>query len=131
MKAQLTPYVLSEDARTQAEAYVQALGGEVVSVMTFGQLPGTPEALKDRVMHMAIALAGGNALFLSDAAAPAAGCRAIALALAFESEADARHAFAALGEGGKIKFPFELQPWGAYYGEIEDRFGVAWQIVKQ
>ncbi|WP_135553660.1 VOC family protein [Paenibacillus cymbidii] len=131
MKAQLTPYVLSEDARTQAETYIQALGGEVVSVMTFGQLPGTPDALKDRVMHMAITVAGGNALFLTDAAAPAAGNRAIALALSFADEADARQAFARLGEGGSIKFPFEPQPWGANYGEIEDRFGVTWQIVQQ
>ncbi|WP_373692540.1 hypothetical protein [Cohnella silvisoli] len=33
MKAQLTPYLMSEDARTQAEAYRQALGGEILSVM--------------------------------------------------------------------------------------------------
>jgi hypothetical protein len=46
MKAQLTPYVISEDARTQAEAYRKALDGKVQSVMTYGQTPGTPEAIK-------------------------------------------------------------------------------------
>lgn len=131
MKAQLTPYLMSEDARTQAEMYKQALGGEIQTVMTYGQTPGTPEAVKDKVMHMAITVAGGNTLFLSDSFEPAERSRGIALALAFESEAEAREAFGNLSEGGAVKYPFELQPWGAYYGEVVDKFGITWQIVKQ
>jgi PhnB protein len=50
MKAQLTPYLMSEDARTQAEMYRHVLGGEILSVMTYGQAPGTPEAIKDKVI---------------------------------------------------------------------------------
>jgi PhnB protein len=111
--------------------YSQALGGEIQSVMTYGQTPGTPEAMKDKVMHMVMTVAGGNMLFLSDAFEPGGGSRGIALALSFESEAEAREAFANLGEGGSVKYPFELQPWGAYYGEIVDKFGITWQIVKQ
>jgi PhnB protein len=131
MKAQLTPYLMSEDARKQAETYKQALGGEIQSVMTFGQAPGTPEAIKDKVMHMALTVAGGNTLFLSDSFEQDGGSRGIALALAFESEAEARQAFTNLSEVGSVKYPFDLQPWGAYYGEIVDKFGIRWQIVKQ
>lgn len=131
MGAQLTPYVMSEDARTQAEFYKQALGGEIQSVMTFGQTPGTPEAVKDKVMHMVLSVAGANTLFLSDSFGPVAGGRSINLSLSYDSEPEARTAFANLGEGGAIKYPFDLQPWGAYYGEILDKFGVTWQIVKQ
>lgn len=32
--------------------------------------------------------------------------------------------------GGESKYPFALQPWGAYYGEVIDRFGVTWMITK-
>ncbi|MCD9025730.1 VOC family protein [Cohnella silvisoli] len=131
MKAQLTPYLMSEDARTQAETYRKALGGEILSVMTYAQAPGTPDAMKDKVMHLAMTVAGENALFMSDSFEPAGGSRSIRLALAFESEAEAREAYANLGEGGAVKFPFELQPWGAYYGEVVDKFGITWQIVKQ
>jgi PhnB protein len=130
MKAQLTPYLMSEDARKQAETYKQALGGEIQSVMTFGQAPGTPEAIKDKVMHLAMTIAGENTLFLSDSFEAAGGSHGIALALAFESEADARQAFANLSEVGTVKYPFDLQPWGAYYGEVVDKFGIRWQIVK-
>ncbi|WP_409340552.1 VOC family protein [Paenibacillus sp. MBLB4367] len=131
MKAQLTPYLMSKDARSQAEMYTKALGGEILSVMTYGQTPGTPEAIKDKVMHMAITVGGGNTLFLSDAFEPSESNRSIALALAFECEIEAREAYGNLSEGGTIKFPFELQSWGAYYSEVVDKFGVTWQIVKQ
>lgn len=70
MKANLTPYIVSKNAREQAEFYIQALGGEAQSVMTHGQLPGAAEEIKDKVMHMALSLAGGNVLFLSDAFSP-------------------------------------------------------------
>jgi PhnB protein len=131
MKAQLTPYVISEDARTQAEAYRKALDGKVQSVMTYGQTPGTPEAIKDKVMHLAMTVAGENMLFLSDSFGAADGSRGIALALSFEIESEAREAFGNLSEDGTVKYPFELQPWGAYYGEVVDKFGITWQIVKQ
>jgi len=130
MNAQLTPYLMSKDARSQADLYRKALGGEILSVMTYGQTPGTPEAIKDKVMHLVMTVAGGNTLFLSDAFEPAESSRGIALALAFESEVEAREAYGNLGEGGTVKYPFELQPWGAYYGEVIDKFGVTWQIVK-
>jgi PhnB protein len=131
MSAQMNAYIHSEDSRTQAAFYVQALGGEIRSVMTFGQVPGMPEANKDKVMHMMLAVAGENVLFLSDSFGQASGGRAISLALAYGSEDEARVAFGNLAKGGAVKFPFELQTWGAYYGEVEDKFGIKWQIVKQ
>lgn len=132
MTAQLHAYMQSEDARTQGAFYAQALGGEIRSVMTFGQVPGTPEESKDKVMHMVLSVAGDNLVFLSDSpfGADRAG-RAISLSLTFGDEADARRSFANLAQGGTVKFPFEPQPWGGYYGEIEDKFGVYWMIVKQ
>ncbi|MCQ6561721.1 VOC family protein [Paenibacillus mendelii] len=131
MGAQLTTYLMSENARAQAEFYKQALGGEIGFVKTFGETPGTPEAVKDKVMHMVLTVAGANTLFLSDSFGPVSGNRSISLSLSYNSESEAREAFANLGEGGEVKYPFELQPWGAYYGEIMDKFGVTWQIVKQ
>lgn len=67
MNAKLTSYIVSTDARAQAEFYIQALGGEVQSLMTHGQLPGAAEEIQDKVMHMVLSVAGGNVLFLSDA----------------------------------------------------------------
>ncbi|MNI07608.1 hypothetical protein D3C73_606180 [compost metagenome] len=131
MGVQLNPYIMSNDARTQAAFYKNALGGDIRSIMTFGQMPNTPEAVKDKVMHMVLTVAGANTLFLSDSFEPVSGSRSITLALTYDDEAEAREAYSNLGEGGSNKYPFELQPWGAFYGEIVDKFGVTWQIVKQ
>jgi PhnB protein len=129
--AKLTPYIHSEDSRAQAEFYVQALGGEVVSVMTFENVPGTLEANKNKVMHLHLVVAGGNELFFSDSVAePIHQKHSISLSLSFEKEAEGREAFSKLSEGGQVKFPFDLQPWGAYYGEVQDKYNVAWMIVK-
>jgi PhnB protein len=129
MQAQLNAYIQSGDAKTQAGFYAQALGGEIVSVMTLGQLPGTPEEQRDKVMHLVLSVAGGNVLFLADSNGLAGGGRSISLSLSFGDLEQARQAFANLSEGGTVRYPFEQQPWGAHYGELEDRFGVNWMIV--
>lgn len=66
MNAKLVPYLMSEDARGQAEFYKKVLSGEILTIKTYGEAPGTPEELKDRVMHMVLSLAGENTLFFSD-----------------------------------------------------------------
>ncbi|GED71682.1 VOC family protein [Brevibacillus reuszeri] len=129
MTAQLNAYIHSEEAREQAAFYAQALGGEILSTMTYGQTPGTPEEIKDKVMHMVLSVAGGNIIFLSDSFGPSQRGRFISLALSYKKEEEARQAFENLSKDGTVKFPLELQPWGAYYGEVEDKFGVNWQIV--
>lgn len=132
MKAQLNAYIQSKDARAQAEFYQEALGGQILSVMTLGQMPGTPAEMQDKVMHLALEVAGGNVLFLADAFVEvASGGRTVALALTFGDEEEAREAFGNLSDGGTVKFPFEPQPWGAHYGEVQDKYGIHWQIVKQ
>lgn len=30
--------------------------------------------------------------------------------------------------GGEINVPFELAPWGSYYGQVFDPFGVMWSF---
>ncbi|UUZ78698.1 VOC family protein [Paenibacillus sp. P26] len=131
MAAKLVPYLMSEDARTQAEFYKNALGGEILFVKTLGEVPGTPEEAKDKVMHLVLTVAGENTLFLSDSFQPSEGDRKMSLSLTFDDETEARNAYSKLAEEGTIQFPFDQRPWGAYYGEVVDRYGITWQIVKQ
>ncbi|ANA79932.1 3-demethylubiquinone-9 3-methyltransferase [Paenibacillus vortex V453] len=131
MQAQMVPFIISEDARGQADFYIQALGGEIGILTTFGSMPGMPEAHQDKVMHMSLTLAGGNRLILTDAFQETPKGSNMGLALTFSHEEDARAAYRNLSQGGTEKYPFELQPWGAYYGEVIDRYGMTWQMVFQ
>lgn len=131
MGAQLNPYMMSEDARGQANFYIESLGGEIQFLTTFGETPGTPEAIKDKVMHLALTVAGTNTLMISDSFEPVLYNRSISLSLTYDDVSEAQAAYAKLSEGGESKYPLALQPWGAYYGEVVDKFGVTWMITKQ
>ncbi|KAE9072690.1 hypothetical protein PF010_g25383 [Phytophthora fragariae] len=120
---------MSEDARAQAEFYTYALGGEILTVMTHGQLPEAKEELKDKVVNLSL-MAGGINFFMSDSVfEPIIRGNAVHLSLEFATEAEARDAFDKLAEGGNVKCPLEPAFWGALYGHIEDKYGVMWMIT--
>ncbi|WP_018759399.1 VOC family protein [Paenibacillus terrigena] len=131
MGAQIHAYLMSEDARGQANFYVESLGGEIQSLTTFGETPGIPDAMKDKIMHLALTVADTNTLMMSDSFEPISYNRSISLALNYDEVSEAQTAYAKLSEGGVSKYPLALQPWGAYYGEVVDQFGVTWMITKQ
>ncbi|MFF2885924.1 VOC family protein [Paenibacillus sp. NPDC057967] len=127
--AKYTTYIVSENARAQAEFYTHALGGEIVSVMTHGQLPGAAEKLKDKVVNLSF-VAGGIHFMMSDSVfEPVIQGNAINLSFEFATEVEAREAFAKLAEGGKIICPLEPAFWGSLFGQIEDPFGIRWMIT--
>lgn len=125
----LKPYIHSENARAQADFYLQALGGKLMSVGTHGELMGVDNEHKDKVMHMCIAVAGENYVFLADAIEPFDAGSAISLSIGYGSQDEAREAFGKLAEGGQIRHPIEMQPFGLYYGELTDKFGIRWMIT--
>ncbi|MCQ6563898.1 VOC family protein [Paenibacillus mendelii] len=127
--AKQTTYIMSEDARAQAEFYTYALGGEILSVMTHGQLPEAKEELKDKVVNLSLMAGGINFLMSDSVFEPIIRGNAINLSLEFTTDAEARDAFDKLAEGGKVKCPLEPAFWGALYGHIEDKYGVMWMIT--
>jgi PhnB protein len=129
--AKLTPYLISDDARAQAEFYTRALGGEILSVMTHGDLPGASEALKDKVIHLSL-IAAGIPIFMTDSdSGPVTRGNGLSLSLEFATEAEAHGAFDRLAAGGTVKFPLEKAFWGALFGQLEDKFGVLWMITNE
>jgi PhnB protein len=126
--AKLTPYFYSEDSRAQSEFYVQALGGNVEQVMTYGQAPNTDEAIKDKVMHLMLVAAGITFYMADSVFEPVSRGNGLDLNIEFTTEEEARQAFDKLAEGGRILMPLEKQFWGALFGRLEDKFGVTWQI---
>ncbi|WP_141431098.1 VOC family protein [Bacillus sp. 03113] len=127
----LTPYILSEDARSQAEFYIKSLGGEILSVMTHEQLMGAQHEHKDKVMHLSMVVAGGNSIFMADSFEPFTHGPGISLSIAYKTESEASEAFAKLAAGGKVKYPIEQQPFGLFFGELIDKYGVTWMLTAE
>ena len=125
----LIPFLLSNNAKAQAEFYAKSLAGEIVSVLTFGEATGMQDEMKDKVMHLSLTVAGGNSIYMSDAMEPVTHGTSIVLNIALESDAEAAQAFAKISAEGHVTIPFELQPYGMYQGEVTDKFGITWMIT--
>lgn len=129
--AKYTTYIFSEDAKEQAEFYTQALGGEITSVMTHGQLPGSDDDLRDKVVHLSLIAAGVTFYMTDHFMGPVQPGNALNLNLEFSTEAEARDAFDRLAEGGRIRQPLEPAFWGSLFGQIEDKYGIQWMITTE
>lgn len=124
----MQPYSKSEDARARAAFYTQALGGEILSVTTHGEISNDP-ANKDKVVHLSL-VAGGMPIFMSEYRPRAA------------DEGQHRR------PRGRIRHrcgnPDRLRPsrtrrrgaapagtgfWGAMFGELKDMYGVFWMLA--
>ncbi|WP_274648904.1 VOC family protein [Paenibacillus humicola] len=127
--AKLTPYIFSEDAKAQADFYIEALGGKMNSILLHGDLPDAKEEMKDKVMHLCVEAAGVS-IFMSDIAnMQVSRGDFINLALEFGAEAEAYAAFEKLSEGGVVHDPLKPAFWGSLFGRLQDKFGVSWMIT--
>lgn len=129
--AKLLPFIRSEDARAQAAFYTQALGGEILSVVTGDQVPNADPTMKNAVVHLSL-VAGGIPFYMSECGRePLKRGNEITLSLEFATEAEARAAFDKLAQGGEVQQPLEPAFWGALFGELTDKWGIHWTISSE
>ena len=50
------------------------------------------------------------------------------LSVSFDEETRAGEIFTNLASGGEVTMPFEKQFWGAWLGQLSDKFGKNWMI---
>lgn len=135
--ARLNPYLsFKSEARQALEFYQSVLGGEL-SISAFGDMP--MEGMGDNadeaqlVMHGQLDTPAGLCLMAADTprfmeyVAPTSGVT-VALTGGPADHDYIQNAFEKLSDGGTPGVPFELAPWGDYYGQVTDRFGIAWMF---
>jgi PhnB protein len=128
----LTTYV--NFAGTCAEAfryYEQHLGGKITFTMTHGESP-QPSPLgpewKNAVLHASIQL-GGTTLLGADIP-NAEPMRSAYLTLDVDSDADAERIFQVLSDGGRALMPMAETFFASRFGQVRDRFGLNWMILR-
>ncbi|RIX51678.1 VOC family protein [Paenibacillus nanensis] len=136
MSIRMNPY-LTFDGRSKEAVhfYEKALGGQVLGIMTFGDMPADPnhpvtEEMKDRVMH-ALLKVGDTELMFSDTFPGMPyqpGGDTVQIAIHPEEEARAREIFSALEDGGQVVMPLQKTDWSPLYGIVKDKFGVTFQV---
>ena len=54
--------------------------------------------------------------------------KGVSLALTYETAAQARRVFDALGDGGSVTMPFDKSFWAEGFGMVTDRYGTNWIV---
>ena len=118
--------------REAFQYYETHLGGKIGMLMTHADSPG-PSRLgpewKDAVLHARITIGGAE---LAGADIPSAQpMRSAYLSLSPDSDADAERIYAALADGGEVLMKMEETFFASRFGQVRDRFGINWMIVRQ
>jgi uncharacterized glyoxalase superfamily protein PhnB len=113
--------------------YRSVFGGEFLAVMRYKdtfEAERTPEADGDKLMHIAFPVGKGNMLMATDAIGEMGKDltqgNSFYICINGETVAETEKLFNGLAAGGKVMFPFGKAPWGAYFGQLIDKFGVQW-----
>ncbi len=112
--------------------YEEHLGGKPGMMMTHSQAPDQsnikPE-WKDMVLHASIAI-GGTDLLGADIP-HAEPMRSAYLTLNVETDAEAERIFAALSDGGQVLMVLQETFFATRFGQVRDRFGMNWMILRE
>lgn len=118
--------------------YRSVFGGEFSSLRRFSDYPDLPEhenmTEEERrgIMHIELPLLGGVKLMGTEAPKSiwpkfmVGSNMYIYLETDTREEADRLHK--ALSEGGTVGMPMQETFWGAYYGDLTDKYGVRWMV---
>lgn len=126
---QLANYLFFTTQCEPALAFYTECGlGRVVELIRHGDLasPLRNEAMRGRIMHAKFE--GPGVLFYASDNDDAEPMRGSAHFLMTDSIAQTEALSERLAVGGTITTPLGMQPWGAFYGKLTDRFGVQWML---
>lgn len=94
--------------------------------------PPIPEADQNLVVHVALPILGGHVLMGTDAPESmgftVTSGNNININLEPDTREETARLFNALAEGGTIEMPLQDMFWGAYFGNLVDKFGIRWMF---
>ena len=140
--ANINPYINFNGNTEEAFNFYKAVfGGEFASLVRFGNTPGceempegkqVSEADKEKITHIALPIGNGDVLMATDAL-ESMGQKLtegnnFSISVSAESREEAEKLFNGLSEGGKVEMPLADAFWGAYFGMLQDKFGIRWMV---
>jgi PhnB protein len=135
MSISLNPYLYFDgNTREAVHFYEKALGGIVMGITRFGDMPADPnyplsEDMKNRVMHAHLKVGEADLMFSDtyEGMSYQPG-NTIQIAIHLKDEARAREIFTALEDGGQVVIPLHKTDWSPLFGMVKDKFGVNFNV---
>jgi PhnB protein len=124
-----TPYIHFPGTARDALTFYGEVFGCAVQLHTFAEFNRT-DGPADAIAHGYLT-EGPVAVFGADVAGNEPSFRSEGMMLALLGTASAstlRQWFSRLGEGGRVVDDLQKRPWGAYDGQVIDRYGLHWLV---
>ena len=116
--------------------YKSAFGGEFVRVERMNGAPGTeqlPVELQNKIMYIGLQIDKNTILHGTDAMEemghPLTVGNNFSIMIETDSKDEATQKFQTLAAGGQVGMPLQDMFWGAYYGQLTDRYGMQWMVT--
>jgi PhnB protein len=111
--------------------YQQHLGGKILALMSFDQMPSAHAPAPKGILHAHLVL-GDADIMASDVEPERFGkMRSAYLCLSVQSDAEAEHIFAVLKDGGEIFIPLGETFFATRFAQLRDKFGTLWMIIHE
>jgi PhnB protein len=114
------------------EFYEKHLGGKIVMISTFDQMPDpkmAPPGMGKGVLHARIMI--GDTLLMASDGPRAEPMRSAYLSLSVDSNEEAERIYAIFTEGGEIFMPMGETFFAHRFGQFRDKFGVNWMVINE
>jgi PhnB protein len=137
MTVRLTPYLNMEgNAREAIQFYEQAIGAEVLTIITYGDMPGMSNTftddLKNLVAHAKLQVGETELMFSDDpGGSPIEKGKQVTICISTNDVEKSKRIFEALRQDGQVNMPFEETPFSPGFGDVTDKFGVTFQIFTE
>ena len=131
MTTQLNPYLNIRGQAREAMTFYQSVLGVQIDVMTLADQGGmgVPDSESDQLMHSSLSVSDSVQLMGADVPSHMEGDFPNGrIALSGDDVDTLRAWFAGLSEDGTVNVPLEKAPWGDWFGDLTDKYGVSWMV---
>jgi PhnB protein len=128
--SRLNPYInFNGNARDAMKFYKTVFGG-TLTVSTFGEYGNKDAAVAKKVMHAQLETDNGFTLMASDVppGMDHSPGNNITVSLSGDDSAELKGYWKKLARTGEVIMPLEKQMWGDEFGQLKDKFGIAWMV---
>ena len=131
MPSSLSPYLSFRDTAREAMEFYRSVFGGKLEQNTFKEFGVSSDPTEDdKIMHSMLVADNGITFMAADTPSGMEHTpgSTVTMALSGDDEAELSGYFTKLAEGGTVTMPLGDAPWGAKFGALTDRFGVAWMV---
>ena len=123
------------NCREAVEFYAKVFKSSVNNLMTYGDTPPDsgytiPEADRDRIMYAGVPIGGITVMFMDfPADSEFSKGNNINPTVSSDDKEEITRIFNELKEGGEVCIELQKTFFSEWYGMVEDKFGVIWQLL--